>query len=165
MNIPPLNTEASPRAVLLSRLKSYMSEPPIRGGWGYSMQDACILDNEDPDVVGMPFDWLGWEKYFIEKRIHEELIHQRADGERFSGIELEKQKQTLMKDGDRYFDHLIIKVTALPNCAWEELKASYEGPNGVKNPNFAMSAHLAKHELKTVCIIREYWFDITGRFR
>ena len=50
---------------------------PVRGGWGYSAEDACIIDKNDPiiDPDGpMPFYGVGFEKIFLERRIHMELI-------------------------------------------------------------------------------------------
>ena len=46
---------------------------PVRGGWGYSAEDACIIDKNDPiiDPDGpMPFYGVGFEKIFVERRIN-----------------------------------------------------------------------------------------------
>lgn len=165
MKIPPLNTEASPRTVLLAHFKSLGGMLPIRGGWGYSMRDACILDHADPEFAGMPFDWMGWQNVFIEKRLHEELIIQRPVGDGFSGIQWRTQNQRLVREWDRAFDHITVEVQAMPERAWEQLKAEFEGPEGIQNPNFDFDKHLEKRQQSTITAIREYWFDITGKFR
>ncbi len=165
MYIQILKTEASPRDVLLAHFKSLGGELPICGGWGYSMQDACILSNENPDADGIPFDWLGWQDVFIEKRLHEELIIQRPVGDSFSGIQWRHQSQRLVHQGGRAFDHITVEVQAMPERVWEELKAEFEGAGGIENPNFDFDKHLAKRQQSTITLIREYWFDITGKFR
>lgn len=52
-----------------------ISELPIWGGWGYTREDAVIIDRDDPIVSpDRPFDGVGIEHVFVEKRIYEELI-------------------------------------------------------------------------------------------
>ena len=50
---------------------------PIRGGWGYTKEDACIIDKNDPIIdpdSPIPFYGVGYEKIFVERRIYLELI-------------------------------------------------------------------------------------------
>ena len=45
---------------------------PIRGGWGYTKEDACIIDKNDPIIdpdSPIPFYGVGYEKIFVERRI------------------------------------------------------------------------------------------------
>ena len=57
---------------------------PIRGGWGYDQEDACIIDKNDPIIdpdSPMPFYGVGYEKIFVERRIYMELITYRKEDE------------------------------------------------------------------------------------
>ena len=72
---------------------------PVRGGWGYSAEDACIIDKNDPiiDPDGpMPFYGVGFEKIFVERRINMELITFRPEAERHLGIQWIMLSQSLM---------------------------------------------------------------------
>ena len=71
---PRISPNESPREILAADFRS-MGEIPIRGGWGYTIDDPVIIDKNDPIVLrGMPFDGVGLEYVFVEKRIYEELI-------------------------------------------------------------------------------------------
>jgi len=112
---PHLDSREAPREILAEDFKS-LGTMPIRGGWGYTMTDAVVIDKNDPIVQkGMPFDGVGLEYLFVEKRIYEELIIFRPENDRFSGIEWKCLKQRLTHSKDRSFDVLTFEVTALPD--------------------------------------------------
>ena len=72
---PKIEAAHSPREILAADFKSLGGELPIHGGWGYSLEDAAVIDKNDPTVPsGMPFDGVEIEYVFVEKRIYEELL-------------------------------------------------------------------------------------------
>lgn len=159
----PINSQESPREILAADFKSLRSGLPIRGGWGYSQEDACIIDKNDPLVdPSVPFDGVGLEYVFVEKRIYEEMIIFRPDGQKFSGIKWNLQEQSTLHEGKRVFDKLVFEITAFSDQEWEELKAEFEGPQGYGRPEFDGGAHARKRQAKMVRITREFWFDITS---
>lgn len=161
----PVTSQESPREILAADFKSLRGGLPIRGGWGYSQADACIIDKNDPLVdPSEPFDGVGVEYVFVEKRIYEEMIIFRPDGEKFSGIKWNLQEQRTLHEGGRVFDKLLFEITAFPANDWEELKAEFEGPQGYGHPEFDVEAHERKRQEKMVRYTREYWFDITSFF-
>ena len=92
---PRINSEESPRDILAADFKS-IGEIPIRGGWGYTLEDAVIIDKNDPIVSkGSPFDGVSLEYVFVEKRIYEELIIFRPKDDRFTGINWKLLKQQM----------------------------------------------------------------------
>lgn len=161
---PRISSEETPREILKADFRS-IRELPIRGGWGYTIDDAVVIDKNDPIVPrGMPFDGVGIEYVFVEKRIYEELIVFRPKDARHSGIEWKLLKQaTLGRDG-RSFDFLSFEVTAFPDKDWEELRLEFEGPRGARSPGFDMAAHRLKREAKKIRYVAEYYFDITSLF-
>ncbi|MBV2235314.1 MAG: hypothetical protein KUL75_07180 [Sterolibacterium sp.] len=166
MQLPyPIKTEESPREILATDFNSPPGGLPIRGGWGYSQEDACVIDKNDPLVdPSLPFNGVGVEYIFVEQRIYEEMIIFRPEGERFSGIEWELQmKSTVRKEG-RIFDNLVFEITAFSDEDWEELRAEFEEPNGYEHPAFDSEAHERKRQEKMVRFTREFWFDITSFF-
>ena len=143
-----------------------IGELPIQGGWEYTIEDAVVIDRNDPIVSKvLPFDGVGIEYVFVEKRIYEELIIFREKHKQYSGIEWDLLEQGLAHRNNRSYDKLIFEVTALPDKDWEELKAEWEGPDGFISTDFDEDAHIQKRDSRTIRYITEYWFDITSFFR
>jgi len=63
-----LRTRESPRQIIFEDFKIDL---PISGGWGYDIENACVIDKNDSTVIkGIPFDGVGVEYVFVEKRIY-----------------------------------------------------------------------------------------------
>lgn len=158
-----IETVESPRDVLAADFKSLNGGLPIHGGWGYTQVDACIIEKNDPLVdPSLPFDGIGVEYAFVEKRIYEEMIIFRPEGEKFEHIEWTLQDQFSLQETGKYFDQLIFEITAFRQTDWDELKAEFDGPQGYEHPDFDVEAHLLKRQEKVVRLTREFWFDITS---
>lgn len=157
-----IDSEETPRQLFVDIFKS-IPELPIHGGWGYSLEDAVIIDKSDPIVSqGLPFDGVGIEYIFVEKRIYCELIVYRPKDDRYSGIQWKPILQKLMEIGVRKYDVLTFDVTALSDKNWEILKAEWEGPNGYCSPDFNKEEHFKRREALSIHYVAEYWFDITS---
>ena len=158
-----IESKESPREILAAHFKSLRGGLPIRGGWGYTKEDACIIEKNHPLVdPELPFDGVSVEYVFVEKRIYEEMIIFRPDGEKFSGIHWNLQKQTLLHEAEKYFDMLVFEITAFSDNDWEELKAEFQGAQGFRTSGFNAKAHEKKRLNKMVRFTREFWFDITS---
>ena len=164
IEIPRITSSETPRQVIARDFKSLRGELPIRGGWGYTIEDAVIIDKNDPAVSKViPFDGVGLEYIFAEKRIYEELVISRPLNGRFSGIRWELLRQNLQNhDEGRAFDFLVFEITAFPDRDFAALKAEWETQS--TNADFDIMAHAAKREGKIVRYERDYWFDITSFF-
>ena len=104
------------------------------------------------------------ERIFFEKRIYEEMIIFRPDGEKFACIKWEMKMQRLVQNGGRSYDWLTVAVTAFHESDCAELKAEHEGPEGNGTSAFDVDAHEKKHKEKMVHVTREFWFDVTSLF-
>jgi len=136
---------------------------PISGGWGYTKDDACIINKNDPLVSpDIPFDGVAIEYVFVRQRIHEEMIIFRPKGDRFSGIKWTLLLQRLIEDGGRSYDNLKFEITAFHDEDWYLLKSEYGGPKGFGHPDFDLAAHERKRQEKMIRIEQEFWFDITS---
>lgn len=132
---PRISSEESPREILAADFKSLGAELHTRGGWGYTREDAVIIDKNDQVVPkGMPFDGVGHEYVFVEKRIYEELIIFRPKDDCFSGIEWKLLEQNLVSHDARSYDILNFEVTGIPDKDWQKLKREWEGPQ-LPNPD------------------------------
>lgn len=161
---PHLYTELTPRKIISEDFPS-VGDMPIMGGWGYSIEDAVIIDKNDPTVEkGMPFDGVGLEYVFVEKRIYEELIIFREQDDRCAGIKWNLLKQeTQLNNGKRY-DVLEFEVTGFLEKHWLELKDEWEGLNGFASPDFDIEAHTQKSDSLMFRYVTQYYFDITSFF-
>lgn len=156
-----LVTKESPRQILL---EDYKLDLPIKGGWGYSLDDACIIDSDDPSInSNIPFDGVSLEYVFVEKRLYEEMIIFRRPEERLGGIRWNLDVQCLIPHAGRQFDHLAFDVTAYPEAIWDELTSRFE----VIQKNFSQEEfdELEKYRISNMqSFKREYYFDITSFF-
>ena len=160
---PSIRSVETPREIIAADFKSIPKELPISGGWGYSKEDAVVIDKYDPVVPkGMPFDGVGIEYIFVEKRIYEELIIFQPEGSRYSGIKWNLLKQQTINDGNKQYDVLSFEVTAIPDADWEELRSEWEENDGFQTSQSTSEAHMEKRNSKTEDYITEYWFDITS---
>jgi len=158
---PHISSEESPKEILLSDFKSLV-EMPIKGGWGYTLDDAVIIDKSDSVIPEMPFDGVGYEYVFVEKRIYEELIIFQPKNERYSGIKWNLLKQKVINRNDRQYDVLTFEVTAIPDKDWEELKTEWKGINRNNSPEFDIDVHMKKKDSLTIRYVTDYWFEITS---
>jgi hypothetical protein len=155
-------TELSPREAM----DVYIGpDIPVRGGWGYSAEDACIIDKNDaiidPDDP-MPFYGVGFEKIFVERRIYMELITFRPEAERHSGIKWKMLRQSLAHHEGKPHDHLEYQVTAHEDKDWNALKEEWEGPEGFVHPDFDQEEHLKRRKASMKTFEMEFWFEISS---
>ncbi|HEY9277664.1 MAG TPA: hypothetical protein VIO87_05620 [Methylotenera sp.] len=140
IDAPHIESNETPRAIISQDFKS-VGELPIKGGWGYSIDDAVIIDKNYPLMLQKDeMDFLDIEQTFVEKRIYEELIIFRDRDDSYSGIKWKLLKQELKKYNDRSYDILTFEVKALLNKDWEMLKNEWEA--GYQSPSFNKELHL-----------------------
>jgi hypothetical protein len=158
INVSRIKTKVSPREGLGKNL-------PITGGWGYSKEDAVVINKNDSIVEDeIEFDGVAIEYVFVEKRVYLELIVSKKRGHQFSGIEWKLLEQRLHMDEYGIFDVLTFDVTAIPDADWEVLKAEWESYNGFEDSPIEREAHIKRSNAKTVHYQAEYWFEISSFF-
>jgi hypothetical protein len=117
---------------------------PIRGGWGYDLQTACII--EPPDDPEIPFDGVDVEYAFAAHRIYEELMFMRPIGDDgYGDISFQFLRQMVRREGDRYHDVVTFQVSARP--------LEWTAPVGNAKKGSRAPFHTCE---------REFWFDITS---
>ena len=169
--IPDLiESKESPREIIaadfeLMHGKRPIRELPIRGGWGYSQDDACIIDLNDPIVdPSVPFSGIEIEHVFAKIRAYEEMVIFRPESKRFFGIRHDVKQQALIHKGEKAFERLFIEITAFLDDDWSELRSELEASCFNLEPEFDIDAYDKKRQEKMVRFTREVWFDITGFF-
>lgn len=160
LKIDQIIYDKSLREVLFEDFKSLNGELPIRGGWGYSIDDAIIIDKNDPTVYqSYIFDEIGNERPIVEKRLYEELIIFKPKGQKYSEINWNIVRQSVrMKEG-RIYDVLIVDVTCFKDHDFEVLKRKAKD---YWNEQDFFERH-EKRRAELLCYGRtEYYFDITS---
>jgi len=149
---------------LLARKYKSMSPLPIRGGWGYSKEDAVVIDTTHPAAAHwQPFQGVRIEHAFAQLRMYEELIGIRPEGSQHAGCEKRPLEQMLVRgDEGKLYDVLRFEIKALPLDVWERLKAEWEA--GVDSPGFDRAEHECRREAAMVRYVGEYWFEISSFF-
>jgi hypothetical protein len=154
-----LITKESPRQIIFEDFKIDL---PIKGGWGYDFETACIIDKSDPTVSQiMSFNGVDIEYIFVEKRIYEEMIIFRGDDEKYAGIRWDLEKQELFFNQEKPYDKLIFNIVGFTDQVWDELTTRFEEIQ--KNGKVELMADLdAYRQSKVLRLIREFYFDITS---
>jgi len=156
-----LYTKDSPKKIIL---EDFNVDLPISGGWGYSIDTACVINKNDTYLNNeIEFDAIEIEQIFVEKRIYEEMIIFRNKDEKYSGIRWEIESQKLITLEDKKYDHLIFNVIGFTNEVWDELTSRFEAIK--ENEQWELMDELnAYRESKSIKFKREYYFEITSFF-
>jgi hypothetical protein len=154
-----LITKESPRQIIF---EDYKIDLPISGGWGYGFDTACVIDKNDPTVNKvLPFDGIGVERIFVEKRIYEEMIIFRADHEKYAGIRWNQQLQQTELIDNKYYDVLKYSVEGFEDSVWEELVTRFQEIQ--KSGKSELMTELDTYrESKIYRFVKEFYFDITS---
>ena len=162
ITIEPIRYQQPLRNVLNDVFKS-AGDLPIKGGWGYSRDEAIVIDKNDPAVIPeMPFDGVGIEYKIVELMAYLELIVFRKPEDRFSGIESKVSAQYLKSFDGKNYDVLVVDVTAYRDKDFAVLKDEWVANEN--NPGFDVQKHAEKAEKLKCHYQRELWFDITSFF-
>ena len=129
---------------------------PISGGWGYSIEDACVID---PSLHSgpTPFDFYSWQNVIVEKRIFLECITTRAEGEEYNKLKWELDTQILRSANGRNYDHLSYKVSGIPEVAW---LAFQNEVTEARKTDKHIGMLIEEIESQRHYFSTEYWFDI-----
>ena len=155
----------APRDVLRQHFPRTAKQCLFRGGWGYSIDDAVEVLEFDPEInPDEKFDGVSLEYAFIDKRIREELIFSRPEGERFEEFDYTTVEQQLMDINGVLHDYILVEVTAYPEQEWNELKADWEKHDCYKDDPVGRERNLARKEACKITYQAEYYFNISDFF-
>lgn len=132
-------------------------EWPMHGGWGYTKEDAVVIDLESSGA-GVAFEYR-----FIEYRTYEEMIIFRAKGHGYADIRVQTDRQTLYEEDGRAYDRLLFTVTGYPEAEFAWLKVEFKKLVELGNRR-ALRANIRELESLKVTYKTECWFDITAFF-
>ena len=151
----------APREILRKHFPRTAGQCCFKGGWGYDAGDAVEVLEFDPEInPDEKFDGVSLEYAFIDKRIREELIFSRPEGDRFEQISHQVLGQELHEISGVPHDFIEVEVTAYPEKEWNELKADWEARNGYKDDPEGRKANLKRKEACKITYRTEFWFNI-----
>ena len=155
----------APREILRQHFPRTANQCCFKGGWGYDAGDAVEVLESDPEInPDEKFDGVSLEYAFIDKRIREELIFSRPEGERFEQISHQVLGQELHQIEGVPHDFIEVEVTAYPEKEWNELKADWEAHDGYKDDPEGREANLKRKEACKITYRTEFWFNIENFF-
>ena len=155
----------APREILRQHFPRTADQCCFKGGWGYDAGDAVEVLESDPEInPDEKFDGVSLEYAFIDKRIREELIFSRPEGERFEQISHQVLGQELHDLDGIPHDFIEVEVTAYPEKEWNELKADWEAHDGYKDDPEGRKANLERKEAVMITYRTEFWFNIENFF-
>lgn len=127
------------------------------GGWGYSKEDAIIIDMEE-DFWGVQFEYK-----IARLRLNIELFLSRQRGDRFYDIQEVSLMQSLLDDDKKQYDKLEFEHICLYQTDYDELENEFE--QYVNNPMGYDYDFLLEHNKKRLSLMyhvkSEFFFDIT----
>ncbi len=152
----------SPREILQQHFPRTANQCNFSGGWGYDADHAIIVKEFDPEInPDEKFDGVSLEYAFIDKRIREELIFNRPEGDRFAGENYNTIQQALYRIDGVPYDYILVEVTALPEHEWNELKEDWESHDSYKNDPEGRKRNLDRREACKITYQAEYYFNIS----
>ena len=155
----------APREILRQHFPRTANQCCFKGGWGYDAGDAVEVLEFDPEInPDEKFDGVSLEYAFIDKRIREELVFSRPEGERFEQISHQSLGQELHELDGVPHDFIEVEVTAYPEKEWNELKADWEAHDGYKDDPKGREANLKRKEAVKITYRTEFWFNIENFF-
>ena len=155
----------APREILRQHFPRTANQCCFKGGWGYDSGDAVEVLEFDPEInPDEKFDGVSLEYAFIDKRIREELIFSRPEGERFEQISHQPLEQSLHHLDGVPYDFIEVEVTAYPEKEWNELKADWEAHDGYTDNPKGRGANLKRKEAVKITYRTEFWFNIKDFF-
>ena len=155
----------APREILRKHFPRTADQCCFKGGWGYDAGDAVEVLEFDPEInPDEKFDGVSLEYAFIDKRIREELIFSRPEGERFEQISHQVLGQELHEISGVPHDFIEVEVTAYPEKEWNELKAEWKARDGYKDDPEGREKNLKRKAACKITYRTEFWFDIADFF-
>ena len=151
-----------PRTILQQHFPRTANQCNFSGGWGYDVEHATIVKEFDPEInPNEKFDGVSLEYAFIDKRIREELIFNRPEGQRFEELDCNTIDHFLHRIDGVPYDYIKVEVTAFPEHEWNELKEDWESHDCYKNDPEGRKRNLDRKEACKVTYQAEYWFNIS----
>ena len=154
-----LITRETPRQIIFEDFKIDL---PIKGGWGYDFDTACVIDKNDTSLSpAMPFNGVSVEHVFVEKRIYEEMIIFREQNEKFSGIRWNLIKQEVQTHEGKPYDVLSFDVVGFPDAVWDRLVSRFEEIQKLGKMELLPELD-AQREAEALHFQRDFYFEISS---
>jgi len=147
-------------------LEDYPDEPgdlPIKGGWGYSPEDAIIVDRSDQAMSNekMIYRVEDIPELLVELRIYYELVNMRPANDRYAGIKWKVTDSKTVSMEGKHYQCKEVEITAHKESDYEALKAAYD--KGRLESDWNKVEHFSMHEELMRRYVGKYWFEILDR--
>jgi len=120
---------------------------PVSGGWGYTKDDATIVENSSMPLSQVEF-------VFASMRATLELSITKEKDERYGGINLKE----INKESLGEYERVVFEVSAIKEDIYKDIINEYK--KGYGKDGFDMEEHFKKREQNTTRKEFEYWFKL-----
>ena len=152
--IMKLLTKETPRQILKAHFPRH--EWPISGGWGYTKEDAVVLE-VDNEGIGVDLEY-----QFLQYRTYEETIVFRPRGRKLAGLRFETLRQSLVAgENGKHYDCVTQRVYAFMERDFELLKRDWETHEAYIDDKEGRMRHIALAASKGISFEITGWFDIS----
>ena len=152
-----------PRDILYSIWGDKIGILPINGGWGHTIENAVVINKNDPSIVdSQHFNGFEIENTFIKYRTYVEFIHNRVGkSNELAGIEfINKVQELITGKNSKIYDKVEVEIRALHFSDYELLKQEWD--NNFNNNNFNKEEHMKKRDSQFIYEKRDFWFEISS---
>ncbi len=151
----------APRDILRRHFPVIAKELTIRGGWGYSADDACVVLDFDKEInPTQHFDGISIEEIFIHYRLREETEY--AHEAKYAGMKWNRLEHRLVAGfGGVPYDVETVNVQMFTPEDWAFLKNDWEEHGGYQDDEIGKNRHIQLYEDRAIRFTEVFWFDVT----
>jgi len=133
---------------------------PLKGGWGYTADDAIVIDTGDPILKAekMIYRVSDIPELVVEFRIYYELVNMREPNDQYAGIKWKLIDMKPVSEGGRKLHQYKYEITAHRAEDYEALRLAYD--KGRLEADWDKDEHFAMHDELMRRYIGEFWMEV-----
>jgi len=135
---------------------------PISGGWGYTKEDAVIIDRDSPILKQQDsVDIQRIVSLFIEYRTYQELTEHPEPGKKYNEIKCEFSDYSIIGSGDQKYWRLDYQISSIRDGDYIYLANDWDSNNGFTNDPEGLKKHDEEYNDRLVKYDTTFWFDVS----
>jgi hypothetical protein len=131
---------------------SFEKELPISGAWGYSKDEAIVVESKQLSIKQ-------FEHMLIMMRSYIEMNMTLSSEDRYAGISANELSRESINDNGLIYDKVTYKVSAIKEIEYNKFIKEYK--ENFEKDGFDLTNHFKKREEATLDRELICWFDVT----
>jgi hypothetical protein len=146
IKFPPISAKDPIKEVIK---RAFDTELPLSGGWGYSHEEATIIEASDISL-------LQTEHVIASMRAYLEMNLTQESENRYGNINLKELSRERVEIDGKNYDKVDYEVSAMLEATYNQFIQEYK--EGYGKEGFNMSLHFQRRKEETLCQEVTYWF-------